>query len=136
MQYTGVGKRAAATIVDTIICFFGIGYAVALATGGVNEEGFGFEVTGLPALLVFFLWFAYYVVMEATVGATVGKLILGLRVVKSDDSSLDWQASIIRNILRIADGFCFYLLGAILAWNSPLKQRLGDRAAGTVVVSK
>ena len=48
---------------------------------------------------------------------------------------MDWQASIIRNLLRIIDGFCFYLVGAIIVWVTKSKQRLGDLAAHTLVVS-
>ena len=78
----------------------------------------------------------YYIVMEATQGATLGKMALGLRVVKTNGSPISWSESIIRNLLRIIDGLFFYLVGAILIWNSPLRQRLGDRAANTVVVRR
>ena len=61
---------------------------------------------------------------------------MGLRVVKEDGGKLDWGASIIRNILRIIDGFAFYLVGAIVVWVSKKKQRLGDMAAHTLVVPK
>ena len=47
---------------------------------------------------------------------------------------LDWQASIVRNLMRIVDGFCFYLVAAITVWVSKRKQRLGDMAAHTLVV--
>jgi uncharacterized RDD family membrane protein YckC len=60
---------------------------------------------------------------------------VGLKVVKEGGEPLDWQASIIRNILRIIDGFFFYLVGAIVVWTSKKKQRLGDMAAHTLVVS-
>ena len=78
----------------------------------------------------------YYIVLEATQGATLGKMALGLRVVKIDGSPISWRESIIRNVLRIIDSLFGYLVGAILVWNSPLRQRLGDRAAGTVVVRR
>ena len=74
--------------------------------------------------------------MEATQGATLGKMALGLRVVKTDGSPITWTDSIIRNLLRIIDGLFIYLVGAIFVWTSPLKQRLGDRAAHTVVVKR
>ena len=77
---------------------------------------------------------AYYIVMEATLGATLGKMALGLRVVKTDGSPIGWSESIIRNLLRIVDFLFFYLVAAILIWNSPLRQRLGDQVAKTVVV--
>jgi uncharacterized RDD family membrane protein YckC len=69
-------------------------------------------------------------------GATLGKMLLRLRVVKTDGTPISRSESIIRNLLRIIDGLFYYLVGAILIWNSPLRQRLGDRAAKTVVVRR
>jgi len=74
--------------------------------------------------------------MEGLVGATIGKMVLGMRVTKVDGSPCDLQAALIRNILRIVDALPFYLIGAILVWTSSRRQRLGDRVANTVVVSK
>jgi uncharacterized RDD family membrane protein YckC len=72
--------------------------------------------------------------MEKTSGATLGKKAMGLKVVKESGEPIDWQASIVRNIMRIIDGFFFYLVGAIAVWVSKKKQRLGDMAAKTLVV--
>jgi uncharacterized RDD family membrane protein YckC len=77
-----------------------------------------------------------YIVAEARFGATLGKLAVGLRVTLEDGSRLDWRASLIRNLLRIVDGFAFYLVGAVLVWTSPRRQRLGDRVAATLVVQR
>jgi Predicted membrane protein/domain len=131
MQYIGVGRRAVAIIIDSMVIFV-IGYVIALFTGGTTAAGF--EIEGWPAFLLFFLSLLYYIVLEATIGATLGKLLLGIRVAKPDGSRITWSASITRTILRIIDGLLFYLVGAILVWQSPLKQRLGDRVADTVVV--
>ena len=133
MSYVGVGLRAVAVIIDGVVLFV-VGYLIALVTG--QTTGTGFNLEGAPALLWFLLSFAYYVVLEAQMSGTLGKQLLGLRVVKTDGSPIDFQASLIRNVLRIVDGFFVYLIGAILVWTSPLKQRLGDRVAGTVVVRR
>jgi len=133
MQFIGVGRRAVAVIIDMII-FFIVGYIIALFTGGTTRAGFYVEEA--PAFLLFLLTLLYYVVLEATLGATLGKMLLGIRVAKVDGSPIGWSASLIRNILRIVDGFLFYLVGAILVWQSPLRQRLGDRVADTVVVQR
>ena len=133
MQYVSVGMRAVAVIIDTIVLFI-VGYAIASFTGDTTSEGF--ELTGAPAFALILIFFMYYIVLEATLGATLGKLALGLRVVKSNGSPLDWPASIVRNLLRIVDGLVFYILGAILVWTSPKRQRLGYRVADTVVIRK
>lgn len=96
------------------------------------------ETSGVETLLnilISLAYLAYFVVMEGTSGATLGKRILKIRVVKVDGSALTMRESLIRNILRIIDGIFVYLVGAILIWTSPNKQRLGDRLAGTIVVS-
>jgi len=136
MNNVGVGLRAVAVIVDSIILFV-VGYVIASMTGGTTAGGF--QLTGAPAFLWFAINIAYFIVMEVQMGGTVGKLVLGLRVVKDGGGALDWQASIVRNVMRIVDSIPFvipYLLGAIFIWTSDKRQRLGDRVANTVVVKK
>lgn len=131
MNHVGVGLRAVATIIDVMILGV-IGYVVAMFTGGTTNDGF--ELQGAPAFLLMLIGFAYYIVLEAQFGWTVGKRLTGLRVIKVGGAPLDWQASIVRNLLRIVDGLFFYLIGAIVVWTSDQKQRLGDKLAGTAVV--
>jgi len=125
LQYVGVGPRFLAVLIDTII----IGVVAGILSAIFRNSGLSGGVTGLLTL-------AYFIVMEATQGATLGKMALGLRVVKTDGSPITWTDSLIRNLLRIIDGLFVYLVGAIFIWTSPLKQRLGDRAAHTVVVKR
>ncbi|MDB9822573.1 RDD family protein [Deltaproteobacteria bacterium] len=131
MNYIGVALRFVAVLIDIVI-FFVIGYLIALITGVAS--GASFMLTGGPAYLAFLCWFLYYVIMEATLGRTVGKIFLGIRVVKTDGSPISWSSALIRNVLRIVDGLFFYLVGAIFVWTSGQRQRLGDRLAGTVVI--
>ena len=132
MEPVGVGRRAAAVIVDSILLFV-VGYAIAAMTGGTTSAGF--QIEGAPFVLWLVISLAYYIVMEATSGASLGKRVLGLKVVKQDGTALDWQAAIVRNVLRLVDGLFFYLVGAIVIWISKSRQRLGDMAAHTLVVS-
>jgi uncharacterized RDD family membrane protein YckC len=153
LEYKGVGIRFFAFIIDTII--FGILFWLFMKVfsdtyvGGC-DSGFyiGFTVTinrnktfyglcGFPAQLYFLVILAYYVFLEWKLGGTVGKLVTGIRIVKVTGEPLDLEASLIRNVMRIVDFLpFFYLVGAILVWNSKTKQRVGDRLAKTVVVSK
>lgn len=125
VQYVGVGPRFLAVLIDGIILGIIAGLLVALL--GSQQAGATGGLTGLIALV-------YFIVMEATRGATIGKMALGLRVVRVDGGSISWTESIVRNLLRIVDGLFAYLVGAIFIWTSPLKQRLGDKVARTVVV--
>ncbi len=133
MEAVGVGRRAVAIIIDMILLGI-IGWIIASFTGGTTREGF--EITGAPAFLLFLIAMVYYVVMEVQWGGTLGKMALGLKVVNESGERIDWKASIIRNVLRIIDGFFFYLVGAIIVWTSKKRQRLGDIVAHTLVVHK
>ena len=130
-EYASIGRRGVAAVLDVAALFL-LGYLVALATG--NTTKVGYELTDGPAILPFFLWFLYYISMEATLGATIGKLMVGIRVVSLEGSSIGWSSSVIRNALRLVDGVVFYLIGIIFVLTSAERQRLGDRVASTVVV--
>lgn len=131
MEAVGVGRRAVAIIIDSILLMI-LGWALALVMG--QTSGAGFNLEGGPALLWFLIAMAYYVVMEATSGGTIGKKVMGLKVVKVGGGPISWGDAIIRNLLRIVDGLFFYLVGAIVVWVSKSRQRLGDMAAKTLVV--
>src|SRR5262249_24348284 len=68
-------------------------------------------------------------------GQTPGKRIAGIRVIREGGAALDFRSACIRNVLKIADWLpSFYLLGGIMVLLSPRRQRLGDLAAGTIVI--
>ena len=91
-----------------------------------------------PICIVFlFVIFAYFIIMEAYVSWTVGKRIVGMRVVDSSGSRIGLSKSIVRNLLRLVDGLpAFNIIGIVLIATSPRKQRFGDRIAKTYVVRK
>ena len=87
-------------------------------------------------LLGFFLleWF-YPVFFELRSGATPGKRAMGLRVVHDDGTPVGAVASVIRNLLRVADFLpLFYAAGLVSCLVDRDFRRLGDLAAGTLVV--
>jgi uncharacterized RDD family membrane protein YckC len=102
--------------------------SVPLALGG----GFG---RGLYLILMFLLTWAYTIVLEALWGQTVGKRLLGLRVVAQDGAPIGWNAAVTRNLLRTVDmlplGYAVGLLSSLFDRHG---RRLGDLVAGTVVV--
>ncbi len=91
-----------------------------------------------PICLVFlFIIFAYLILMEAYTGWTVGKLILGLRVVDGSGGKIGLYKSVIRNLLRLVDGLpAFNILGIVLIATSQSEQRFGDRIAKTYVTKR
>jgi len=88
-----------------------------------------------PICLVFlFVIFAYFILMEAYIGWTVGKRILGMRVVDGTRNKIGFSKSLIRNLLRLVNGLpALNILGIILIVCSPRGQRFGDCEAKTFV---
>jgi uncharacterized RDD family membrane protein YckC len=134
MNYAGTGLRAAEGIIDLVVTFV-ILWIVAKLSGQTTEGGF--ELTGAPFFVGLALVLIYFIVMEATLGATLGKLIVKLRVVKEvDGSPIGWSDAVVRNLLRVVDGIVLYLIGFILVCATQKRQRLGDKVAGTVVIRR
>lgn len=87
-------------------------------------------------LLAFLMEWAYPVVFEVLwQGQTPGKRALGLRVLKTDGTPVDWSSSMLRSLIMFADFLpLFYGAGLAAMLLSRNFQRLGDLVAGTLVV--
>jgi uncharacterized RDD family membrane protein YckC len=92
---------------------------------------------GMILVTWFLLDWLYPVFFEAGKrGATPGKRIMGLRVVQTTGSPITIGQSVVRNFLRFMDGMplFFYVFGITCCLATKRFQRLGDLAAGTVVI--
>ncbi|WP_440973224.1 RDD family protein [Pseudomonas koreensis] len=91
---------------------------------------------GLGSLLLFAVSWWYMVLFEVLrQGRSPGKQWVGLRVIHDNGTPIGWSASLLRNLLRFVDLLPFgYCLGAISCLQHPTFKRLGDIAAGTLVV--
>jgi len=134
----GPTRRAWAYLVDLLVragIFLILEIIMVLATG--EHLGFTKSITSGGTLLSLFLieW-GYFVAFEAGWnGTTPGKRALKLRVVKVGGYPLSLTDAVLRNLLRTADFLPVgYLLGLlVMSWDGRFT-RLGDRAAGTMVV--
>ncbi|MEM0969912.1 MAG: RDD family protein, partial [Verrucomicrobiota bacterium] len=91
--------------------------------------------SGLIVILGFFLDWTYGIFFELSRwGATPGKLALGLRVTQTSGAPLDVYQAVVRNLLRWVDMMPFGTIGLVSCLLTSRFQRLGDLAAGTVVV--
>jgi uncharacterized RDD family membrane protein YckC len=137
MRYVSVGRRLLATLIDVVIVWL-VTLPFAQTQVSTSEGAqFQYSLSGAPFLFATLLWIGYYTVMEGWLGATVGKLVVGIRVVAEDGSKVGFLPAFIRTVSRYVDAFPFfipYLLGAIMIWASPTRQRLGDRWAHAVVI--
>jgi uncharacterized RDD family membrane protein YckC len=131
----GLGSRLVATIVDVLIkgAVLLALWLIGDAAGG--DEAGGFLVAGL-LVASFFVSFGYDVAFETLAsGRTPGQRAAGLRVVRLGGEPVGFVASAVRNLLRLVDGLPgIYAVGAVSVLFSRRNQRLGDLAAGTLVV--
>jgi uncharacterized RDD family membrane protein YckC len=130
-------RRIVAGIVDVIALLVILALMTALfgESSSTESGGASFELSGLPFIVTVALWFLYYLVPEMLTAKTLGKKLLGLRVVSEDGTPYGPGKAFLRNLLRLVDGLpVLYLLGVILVVVTPKHQRIGDMAAGTLVV--
>jgi uncharacterized membrane protein SpoIIM required for sporulation/uncharacterized RDD family membrane protein YckC len=139
-ELAGIGSRSAAVIVDFgILTMASVGLFLALA--GLSQISSSDLITStgvaLAGLASFALQWGYFFLAEGFFdGRTVGKTILGLRVIGAGGTPVTPQAAALRNLVRIIDmqpiGSSVVGLGLVAL--HPRSQRLGDIIAGTVVV--
>jgi uncharacterized RDD family membrane protein YckC len=136
-----IGSRFLALAVDSLIQA-GATVAILLLAGlAVLISGRSVEGAGAWALAVVILaWFlitqGYFAFFEAIWnGQTPGKRVIGLRVISVTGRPISVFEAILRNVVRIADQLPgIYAFGIISIFVTERNQRLGDLAAGTVVV--
>lgn len=129
--------RAVGAVID--IAVIGVGYLVALMlwAGTLGR----FDDAAVAAIMVIFtvlVFVGYPLVLETTTrGRTVGKLVLGLRVVSDDGSPERFRQALFRALASVVE--IWMLLGSpavLSSMLSPRAQRLGDIFAGTVVINE
>ncbi len=130
LRIAGPPQRGLAALLDMLVrtaIYIAVGFMVGL----LGEIGMGIF------LIVLFVveWF-YPVLFEVWFdGSTPGKRALGLRVLNDTGTPVDFQASLLRNLLRFADFLpFFYAFGLAAMFANRDFKRLGDLAAGTLVV--
>jgi uncharacterized RDD family membrane protein YckC len=138
-SYAGLPARILGWLPDMMVAlafFLLAGGLVAGMEGG--RTGAGFNLEGRPAftalVITFLLWLGYQVLLEARLGATLGKVLAGTQVQRPGHDRVGLWAASIRNLARLVDGIGVYLVGAMVVLVSKRNQRLGDMMAGTVVV--
>ena len=146
VSYTiaGAGSRAAAAIVDYLICIASF-LALLAVFAFFDIRVFGRQdaavttawAVAIIGLVQFSILWLYYVLFEALMdGQTPGKRLLRLRVVRDGGLSVTFGASAVRNLVRIVDmqPLFLYAVGLVSSISNRLGKRLGDFAAGTLVV--
>lgn len=135
-KIVSIGERMLAFFIDVFILYL---YSILIQYIG-QAIGFIYDDTwtqrGLMSL-IFLPAMCYSLLMHTLFnGRTVGKLLLKMRVVKVDGSPVHWSNYLVRWMLRLVDIWLFMgSIGLLTILFSEKRQRLGDAAAGTVVIS-
>ena len=139
-ELAGAASRAGAAVVDltiqVIVVVMAFVLSVVLQVDTVLP-GLGWAAAILGIVVFAFFW-GYYVFFETVWnGQTPGKRWLRLRTVREGGLPIDLSCAAIRNLVRVIDWLpAFYLVGAVSILISGKNKRLGDFAAGTLVVKE
>jgi len=141
-RVAGIGSRFLATLTDTILItllqvIVYITYYVTLRSLDIDPFGSGSAwVAAIMGLVIFLFYWGYYVFFEMLWnGQTPGKRWTGLRVIRTDGTPITLSESFIRNLTRIVDFLpAAYGVGIVTMFIDKRSRRLGDLAAGTLVV--
>ena len=144
----GLGSRFLAVFVDlalqialVLLLIWGLEMLASHAPRGATHTGavehFAESVAiGLIIFVFFMIFYGYFILFEAFWhGQTPGKKLLGIRVVRDGGYPLDFGGSVVRNLVRMMEQLLgFYIIAAASALLSAENKRVGDYAAGTIVV--
>lgn len=137
----GIGSRFLAALVDTLmiallqILVSTIVLLLAYTLLG-DENRIRTWAVAVLGLLAFAFFWGYYIFFEMIWnGQSPGKRWVGLRVIRADGTPITLSETIIRNLIRLIDFLpAYYGVGVVTMFVNEQSRRLGDLAAGTVVV--
>ncbi|MGD8999696.1 MAG: RDD family protein [Granulosicoccaceae bacterium] len=145
LPIAGIGSRSYAFIIDWHVRFIlAAGWfllIMLLAQAATGEEGAVFvndawrNLAIWPAAIVYFF---YHPILELLMkGRTPGKRMAGVRIVTTDGSIPSAGAILMRNLFRLIDSLPqFYLVGLVTCAMTTKQLRLGDMAAGTLLIQE
>lgn len=142
-QVAGLGSRFIATLIDMILIILleiAVIFAMILVMRAFGESPLADRssawVIAIFGLVAWLFFWGYYVFFEILWnGQSPGKRWAGLRVIRADGTPVTMSESFIRNLVRIVDFLpATYGIGVITMFIDKQSRRLGDMAAGTLVV--
>src|SRR5277367_5455215 len=137
LNIAGPGSRSYAFVIDWHIrlllagaWLLLAGFVLKLSLSPKSQDAL---LSLLPALVIYFL---YHPILEVAMrGRTPGKRMAGLVLVRRNGGAPGTSALLIRNIFRLIDGLpAFYVLGLVSCFITANRVRIGDMAAGTLLV--
>ncbi len=128
----GIGSRGAAVLIDLALQSAAL-LLVGLLAGQLGDAG-----VAVLAVASFLVLIGYPILAEGLAsGRTVGKAVMRLQVVADDGTPVTFLAAVIRNLVRVVDTLPgVYAVGIACVLATRRNQRLGDLAAGTLVIRR
>ena len=155
-NYAGFWLRFVAAIIDAIILgavqfiavmpilgIFGIGMANEMQDFDPNNQAEAFSMmsqimamAGISQFVFYAIQTLYFAFMESSnYQASIGKMVLGLKVTDTSGNKLDFTKALVRNLSKIISSLIL-MIGYIMAGFTEKKQALHDIIANTLVVKK
>ena len=141
--YASLKQRIFAGLIDLLV-FFAVFLPITYLVKGVwimsptdHRWAYGLFITDPLCIMFLFIMIFYFLLLEAFFGQTIGKLIMGIKIIALDGSTPGLRRSFVRNALRVVDSLpTLSIYGMYLIQKSPTRSRFGDVKAGTVVIVK
>jgi len=136
LQVSALPSRAVARIVDglaQVVLLVGLSLLAGLAAGGASDA-----VAAAVGILVLVLVLLVYPVVQETLlrGRTLGKMAVGLRVVRDDGGPIAFRQALVRGLAVLVDLPTLFTVSVVCMLLHPHSKRLGDLLAGTLVVQE
>jgi uncharacterized RDD family membrane protein YckC len=131
LPLAGVGSRFMALLLDSVLQAIIVGAAAVLGYALLGD----LAATIVLSAGLLFAYLVYDVAFEVRGGGrTLGKRAVGLRVVRDGGGPVGLRASLIRNVIRLFEATLLYVPAIVSIIATRTNQRLGDLAAGTLVI--
>lgn len=144
LEIAGLGNRVLAQLVDSLINITTafvviltaliIGVFILLSPIDAQTKSIWYGLIAMISVFIIFIQVnCYFIVFEAIWhGQTPGKKVAEIRVIEANGQPIGWAGAIIRNLIRMVDQILF--LGLMVMLFDKNERRLGDMAAGTIVI--
>lgn len=147
-ELAGPGSRFCALLIDSLFLWLFVfvvlvisgcaGFPIIDMLDEAGESGVDAWVGAIIVVSIAVVFFGYYTFFELILrGQSPGKRSLKIRVIREDGTAASAIDIVVRNMIRIVDALpVFYLVGGLTALLNAQHKRLGDMAAGTIVVKE
>jgi hypothetical protein len=140
-KYASTGEKTLAFLIDSLfLLFLSVILLIPIIAINLINPGVSADLLALVWILLdIVLFFLYFMFLDRK-GQTIGKILMKIQVVnESNYKKIKYKQSFMRNLLLLVDLIPYPLpgiLAVIFSAKTPTKQRIGDMAAGTIVIKK